>query len=232
MWDLPRPGLEPVSPALAGRFSTTAPPGKPYPKFLFWILIQSNYQLWLSFHKRRGWLSCLFLTYFHFKVVYIMQEITVQTYGANKIFYQGKSNLTFWFLFWNFQSYWKAEIIPQWISISPSPIFTICLHLATFAWSLTFLSVEPFEGCRCHDTSPLNTLSCSPKKKFSKTTTIRLLHLRKLGWIQCHLIGSSYPNFPSCFQNLLYRFFSHPRFNPVPYIVFGCCISLVFLYLE
>ena len=30
MWDLPRPGLEPVSPALAGRFSTTVPPGKPY----------------------------------------------------------------------------------------------------------------------------------------------------------------------------------------------------------
>ena len=29
MWDLPRPGLEPVSPALAGGFSTTAPPGKP-----------------------------------------------------------------------------------------------------------------------------------------------------------------------------------------------------------
>ena len=31
MWDLPRPGLEPVSPALAGRFSATAPPGKPLP---------------------------------------------------------------------------------------------------------------------------------------------------------------------------------------------------------
>ena len=30
MWDLPRPGLEPMSPALAGGFSTTAPPGKPY----------------------------------------------------------------------------------------------------------------------------------------------------------------------------------------------------------
>ena len=28
MWDLPRPGLEPVSPALAGRFLTTAPPRK------------------------------------------------------------------------------------------------------------------------------------------------------------------------------------------------------------
>ena len=30
MWDLPGPGLEPVSPALAGGFPTTAPPGKPH----------------------------------------------------------------------------------------------------------------------------------------------------------------------------------------------------------
>ena len=28
MWDLPGPGLKPMSPALAGRFLTTAPPGK------------------------------------------------------------------------------------------------------------------------------------------------------------------------------------------------------------
>ena len=34
-WDLPRPGLEPVFPALAGRLSTTAPPGKPF--FCFFI---------------------------------------------------------------------------------------------------------------------------------------------------------------------------------------------------
>ena len=33
MWDLPGPGLELVSPALAGGFSTTAPPGK-FLKFL------------------------------------------------------------------------------------------------------------------------------------------------------------------------------------------------------
>ena len=39
MWDLPRPGLEPVSPALAGGFLTTAPPGKPdflFFNFIFW----------------------------------------------------------------------------------------------------------------------------------------------------------------------------------------------------
>ena len=34
IWDLPRPGLEPVSPAWAGRLSTTAPPGKP-PSHIF-----------------------------------------------------------------------------------------------------------------------------------------------------------------------------------------------------
>ena len=32
MWDLPGPGLESVSPALAGGFLTTAPPGKSLPK--------------------------------------------------------------------------------------------------------------------------------------------------------------------------------------------------------
>ena len=35
MWDPPRPGLEPVSPALAGRLSTTAPPGKPPSTYFF-----------------------------------------------------------------------------------------------------------------------------------------------------------------------------------------------------
>ena len=32
MWDLPGPGIRSVSPALAGRFSTTVPPGKPLNK--------------------------------------------------------------------------------------------------------------------------------------------------------------------------------------------------------
>ena len=34
MWDPPRPGLEPVSPASAGRLPTTAPPGKPCSTFI------------------------------------------------------------------------------------------------------------------------------------------------------------------------------------------------------
>ena len=41
MWDLPGPGVEPVSPALTGRLFTAEPPGKtPYPfqYIVFWIL--------------------------------------------------------------------------------------------------------------------------------------------------------------------------------------------------
>ena len=38
MWDPPRPGLKPVSPALAGRFLTTVPPGKP-----LMLLLMLNY---------------------------------------------------------------------------------------------------------------------------------------------------------------------------------------------
>ena len=40
MWDLPRPGLEPMAPALADGFLTTAPPGKPSKLFLVANLTQ------------------------------------------------------------------------------------------------------------------------------------------------------------------------------------------------
>ena len=57
-WDLPRPGLEPVSPALAGRFSTTAPPGKPPQTFKYHLpLIKS---LKLSSFKTKPYYSNYF----------------------------------------------------------------------------------------------------------------------------------------------------------------------------
>ena len=43
MWDPPRPGLEPVSPALAGRFSITAPPGKPPPIYFLLMKLTTIY---------------------------------------------------------------------------------------------------------------------------------------------------------------------------------------------
>ena len=52
MWDLPRPGLEPVSPTLAGRFSTTAPPGKPE-GLIFKVASTTKWPHFL-FHQRKG----------------------------------------------------------------------------------------------------------------------------------------------------------------------------------
>ena len=52
MWDLPRPGLEPVSPALAGGFLTTVPQGKPQ--------IISIYTFFLP-----NWKHAIYV-YFHF----------------------------------------------------------------------------------------------------------------------------------------------------------------------
>ena len=39
MWNLPGPGIEPMSPALASRFSTTEPPGKSLNSFNFLFYI-------------------------------------------------------------------------------------------------------------------------------------------------------------------------------------------------
>ena len=55
MWDLPRPGLEPASPALAGRFSTTAPPGKPWALFHMHLL-----DIWVSSFVKCTQVFCLF----------------------------------------------------------------------------------------------------------------------------------------------------------------------------
>ena len=44
-WDPPRPGLKPVSPALAGRLSTTAPPGKPLSR-IFDSFFVRRHRIW------------------------------------------------------------------------------------------------------------------------------------------------------------------------------------------
>ena len=48
MWDPPRPGLEPVSPALAGRLSTTMPQGKPLGLSMLLQMTIFHSFLWLT----------------------------------------------------------------------------------------------------------------------------------------------------------------------------------------
>jgi len=54
MWELPRAGIKPMSPALAGRFLTTGPAGKPpnLPPFDF---LSSTLVLWIL---AKSLLSC------------------------------------------------------------------------------------------------------------------------------------------------------------------------------
>ena len=58
MWDPPRPGLEPVSPTLAGRLPTTVPPGKPQIAYFF-LSVNNNAlpcctTVYLSIHLLKG----------------------------------------------------------------------------------------------------------------------------------------------------------------------------------
>ena len=98
MWDLPRPGLEPVSPALAGRFSTTAPPGKPFCHFLNWIVwglccwvVGALYIFWISIpcyicslQIPPPTLSCIF-------------TLLIVSFDVQKFLTSMKSNLTIFF---------------------------------------------------------------------------------------------------------------------------------------
>ena len=52
MWDLPGPGIEPVSPALAGGFLTTGPPGKSMNMMNFAFVIHLFPYLSLTYRKR------------------------------------------------------------------------------------------------------------------------------------------------------------------------------------
>ena len=55
MWDLPRPGLKPVSPALAGRLLTTVPPRKSRDIVIIKVTYQLSYVfldgVWINKHS-------------------------------------------------------------------------------------------------------------------------------------------------------------------------------------
>ena len=68
MWDPPRPGLEPVSPAPAGRFSTTAPPGKPY---IFFAALKDLMDFYIIFFTTMDDALCRNVTQ---KIVWISEK--------------------------------------------------------------------------------------------------------------------------------------------------------------
>ena len=71
MWDPPGPGLEPVSPALAGGLLTTAPPGKPLNFFKKTIHLVTQHQ---SLHIRLSIWKLSFLSFFSFSLGLVSQN--------------------------------------------------------------------------------------------------------------------------------------------------------------
>ena len=71
MWDLPGPGLEPVSPALAGGFLTTTPPGTPPNNIVFFKCFVSNQRSEVIIPFRITFL----LTFQRISCVYILEDI-------------------------------------------------------------------------------------------------------------------------------------------------------------
>ena len=68
MWDLPGPGLESVSPALAGGFLTTVPPGKPKGQLILimFYLTQHIQNIILSTSNQCKKLLMRYFTFFFF----------------------------------------------------------------------------------------------------------------------------------------------------------------------
>ena len=77
MWDLPRPGLEPMSPALAGGFSTTAPPGKP--SFVYFLKNSSWFHL--------SFLLVFFCLYFIYFLSYLYYLLPTTDFGFCLFFF-------------------------------------------------------------------------------------------------------------------------------------------------
>ena len=57
MWDPPRPGLEPMYPALAGRLSTTAAPGKPHLDYFYLFAITKCLLMSIPFYNHVSFLT-------------------------------------------------------------------------------------------------------------------------------------------------------------------------------
>ena len=111
MWDLPRPGLEPVSPALAGRLSPTAPPGKSQLSILYILVYICQSQSRNSSHHHNHttppWLSAFGV---HMFVLYICVSVSALQTGQSVPFFQVPHICV------NIQYLW-ASLVAQWLRI-------------------------------------------------------------------------------------------------------------------
>ena len=132
MWNLPRPGFQPLSPALAGRFLSTGPPGKSCLPFcirtfpiLFlpsqWFSLLLTWLIPLSLMCICAWLhakSCPTLC----------NPMNCTTPGFLVLHYLQKFAQT--------HVHWVNDAIQPCQALSPpSPVFNLSLHQGLFKWA-------------------------------------------------------------------------------------------------
>ena len=91
--NLPGPGLEPVSPALAGGFLTTVPPGKPYPiNFLFnllWFVViflhcmLTDFDIYIYIYGKFKWLIQRAASWKDYMTKYLINSLTNLDINSN-----------------------------------------------------------------------------------------------------------------------------------------------------
>ena len=145
MWDLPGSRIEPTSSALAGRFFTTEPPGKPSGNYLFpkpfftFICPTSHVGSWFR-HQKLNWHPL------HWKLRVLM------TGPSGKSLQSFFSTLLYFLLFCNFWTYQQKLSCWGWgIVLQPQ------LHPGT--WSINSSGTVAKEGKGRHSSGRWNSLT-------------------------------------------------------------------------
>ena len=111
MWDLLGPGLEPVSPALAGGFLTTEPAGKPC--FVFKI----NNTLFFDYYIYLKYFLLKFTIFFFFLVSILFQTFLFLTSSNMSVFFNYDLG-PWWHVVQGFLFYLRIKILPYFFSVS------------------------------------------------------------------------------------------------------------------
>ena len=127
MWNLPRSGTEPMSPALAGRFFTTEPPGKP-PRILlstefFWILLWMCVVCQSAGDRWRANLAHLWLCYFQDVLVKFLPGLAVCLSCDHKL-----SIAKLWVLFSTISSFFNWEDCHSFLIPVPGLVFSLAAN--------------------------------------------------------------------------------------------------------
>ena len=160
MWDLPRPGIEPMFPAWAGKFSTARPPGKPHTESCRQVIMSTCTVVGsvCSHSPTRpvSWLwpcgspmECYFIVWISFFLLYVffVRHIHAWAHPACNTFtfqrLRSTSPYLMWMLFHGWMPLWIELSRPVWEQGQPE---WACIPLGT---GLPHSTLRRFGNAQC-----------------------------------------------------------------------------------